>query len=72
MGGRYIISGAQIGEIRTMIECSGRQAILMLGRIVDAQFIGNSDDALQKDKKICETALSNKSVRSVHQKRGKV
>lgn len=48
MGGRYLISGSQIGILKTFVK--ERKARDVLDEIFEDQFLGNSKETLHSDK----------------------
>jgi hypothetical protein len=49
MGGRYLVSGAQLGELITLSRLDGRACNDKLNEICDTQRIFDSDQALEDD-----------------------
>lgn len=50
MGGRFLISGTQIGCLKALIECNkNKQATNMVDEIFENQYLGESDKPIQID-----------------------
>ena len=67
MGGRYLISGSQLGLLITLCKTNPQEANKELNKIIETQHIGVSEDLLDDDikdvKKIWTTLqLSNHNI----------
>ena len=61
MGGRYLITGAQIGILIEHIENNqGFEAQSQIDQIVDKQYVGNSNESIEFDVKKCSNILFGK------------
>ncbi len=59
-GGRYIITGTQIGTIKALLkEHKSHRAIKILNEIFEDNFIGDSTNSISKDVKILDNVLND-------------
>ena len=49
MGGRYLISGAQLGTLLALSVIDSRKCNDEIKKIIELQFLGNSDETIKFD-----------------------
>jgi hypothetical protein len=58
IGGRYLISGSQVGILVAYIRNKKtKESIKVLEKIMDKQFVGDSDNKLEKDIKTLQKLI---------------
>lgn len=51
MGGRYLVTGAQLGSLISLCKLNADECNKLLNEITEKQFIGESDELLRTDLK---------------------
>ena len=61
MGGRYVITGVQLGMIKGLASTNKMKDITMLvNKIIKKQYIGMSEEDIKKDTKTYKTKLNTR------------
>lgn len=49
MGSRYLVTGVQLGMIKTLVTHSPTEAVEELSKIIENQYIGDSKNSIEDD-----------------------